>query len=260
MGRPDDSSYKKDDRTNRKFLDRLSQQRGAAGHPDSGVRGREAQPSSKPAQEWQSGQSENVLVRHEKGQAPSSTDWMSQLKQNSVEFLEERDGKHMNAMYEESVYKTGIAVLVDKMFGLLQRYTFEFNQVAGGTDLNVSGTIAGDVTEVTRYNRRREAEATTTFFRCRFATRHCALTVRGHTDVVECFLLPVNQLMALSQMENEYKPICVIQVKISESGMMWRIKDSEPPIDTLDQLSMWLFQRLIEETKSYVDKAKEGKQ
>ncbi len=251
--RPDDPSRKKDDR---KFLDRLAQQKGAAGHADPGIRGKQQQGSPQ-IDDWPTGQ-DQILNRHEK-KADASDDWMSQLKANSVDFLEEQDGQRMNAFYEESVYKTGIAVLVDKMFGLLQRYSFEFNQIAGGTDLMVSGTIAGDVTEVTRFNRAREAESTTTYFRCRFATRHCALTIRGHQDLVECFLLPVNQLMALSQMEKEYRPICVIQVKISENGMMWRVKDSEPPIDTLDQLSMWLFQKLIEETKVHVDKKKSGK-
>ena len=67
---------------------------------------------------------------------------------------------NLQEVYRESIYKSGIAILVDKIYGLLQRYMFEFNQVANGTELHVSGSISGDVTEVTRYNRFREAEAT----------------------------------------------------------------------------------------------------
>lgn len=159
------------------------------------------------------------------------------------------EGVQLQEIYKESVYKTGIAVLIDKIYALLQRYTYDFNRVAGGTDLHVSGTISGDVTEVIKFNRMREAEETATYFRCRFTTRHFGLVVRGYEDTVEAYIIPANMVMALSSAEDQYPPICVMQVKISEQGMMWRMKDSEPPVDTLDQLSMWLFTKLVDETK-----------
>ncbi|MDX2107625.1 MAG: hypothetical protein SFY67_14590 [Candidatus Melainabacteria bacterium] len=176
--------------------------------------------------------------------------WMDQLKQDTMQALADQKGVQFQDISHETAYRTGIAVLVDKMYGLLQKYTAEFNRVAAGTDLYISGTISGDVTEVTRFNRMREVEETATYFRCRFTTRHFALVVRGHSDVVDCYLLPVNVVLGGSQFENSYNPLCVVQVKISDQGMMWRMKDSEPPIETLEQLSMWLFGKLVEETKA----------
>lgn len=259
--RPGDSSRKKDD--NRKFIDRHTQKGGATGIPRTGIdrsgygTGDQAvDAAGRGMSDWQVAHSEQVLVYHEAEQ-PQETpapDWMSQLKQNSMQFLADQRGVQLQEVYKESVYKTGIAILVDKIYGLLQRYTFEFNQVAGGTDLHVSGTISGDVTEVTRYNRMREVEETTTYFRCRFSTKYFALTVRGSEDTVEAYILPVNKVMALSQTENQYPSLCCIQVKISEHGMMWRMRDGEPAVDTLDQLCMWLFTKLVEETKHCVDK------
>lgn len=271
MRRPGDSSPRKDDKgpNTRKFIDRNpTKQEGLPRHADRsiygdtghGVPGADGIPSA--TTDWQVHHSEQILTLHENqadaGQG-QGTDWMSQLKQNSMQFLADQQGLNLQEMYRESVYKTGIAILIDKIYGLLQRYTFEFNQVVGGTDLHVAGTISGDVTEVTRYNRMREAQETATYFRCRFSTRHFALTVRGHDDTVECYLLPVNMVMALSQSENQYPPLCTIQVRISDQGMMWRMKDSEPPVDTLDQLCMWLFQKLIEETKLCLDRLEQQK-
>lgn len=262
MRHPGDSRGKKDDNpgNNRKFLDRHTAKPGA-GLPRTGIdrsaygTGDQAvDASNRSMSDWQVAHSEQVLVYHENEQQAASPDWMSQLKQNSMQFLADQRGVQLQDVYKESVYKTGIAILVDKIYGLLQRYTFEFNQVAGGTDLHVSGTISGDVTEVTRYNRMREAQETATYFRCRFSTKFFALTVRGSEDTVEAYILPVNKVMALSQTENQYPPLCVIQVKISEQGMMWRMRDSEPAVDTLDQLCMWLFTKLVEETKVCVDK------
>ncbi len=256
--RPGQSSNKKDNQPNRKFIDRHTASpqglqraidRAAYGTGDKTVDGVNAV-------DWPAGNAEKVIVYQDAGTGGpgGNTDWMSQLKQNSMQFLADQRGVNMQEIYKQSVYRTGIAILVDKIYGLLQRYTFEFNQVAAGTDLHVAGTISGDVTEVTRMNRMREVEETATYFRCRFSTRHFALTVRGSEDTVEAYILPVNQVMALSQSENQYTPLCVIQVKISEQGMMWRMRDGEPPIDTLDQLCMWLFTKLIEETKYVVDR------
>ena len=236
---------------NRKFIDRMSkpaaQARGLPKNADRSIYGHEAPEG---VAGWQVAQSEQVLVHHdsEYGEEEGS-DWMASLKQNTMQALADQRGVQLQEIYKESVYKTGIAVLIDKIYGLLQRYTYDFNRVAGGTDLHVSGTISGDVTEVTRFNRMREAEETATYFRCRFTTRHFGLVVRGYEDTVEAYLIPANLVMALSQSEDKYPPLCVMQVKITEQGMMWRMKDSEPPVDTLEQLSMWLFTKLVEETK-----------
>ncbi|HMW92086.1 MAG TPA: hypothetical protein PLC15_01855 [Candidatus Obscuribacter sp.] len=203
------------------------------------------------AADWSMAVSEQILVYHESEPVEPGVDWMSQLKQDSLQFLADQRGVHLQEVYRESIYKSGIAILVDKIYGLLQRYMFEFNQVANGTELHVSGSISGDVTEVTKYNRFREAEETKTYFRARFSTRLCSLVVRGCDDKVECFLVPTSKVMALSRTENDYQPISTIQVKITEQGMMWRMQDANPPIETLDQLCMWLFSAMIQETKNY---------
>ncbi|MBX9667936.1 MAG: hypothetical protein K2X93_09975 [Candidatus Obscuribacterales bacterium] len=259
MRHPGDNNPKKDG--NRKFIDRHPAKQQSSGLPRTGIDRSgygtgDAAVDARGMTEWQIAHSEQVLVYHEQenGQQQAGPDWMSQLKQNSMQFLADQRGVQLQEVYKESVYKTGIAILIDKIYGLLQRYTFEFNQVAGGTDLHVSGTISGDVTEVTRYNRMREVQETATYFRCRFSTKFFALTVRGSDDTVEAYILPVNKVMALSQTENQYPALCTIQVKISEHGMMWRMRDGEPAVDTLDQLCMWLFTKLVEETKVCVDK------
>jgi len=199
---------------------------------------------------WQVELSQKILVHHQSEPGSSDADWMVKLKQESVSYLQEKQGLALSALEVDPVYKKGIEILIDKIFGLLQRFMYEFNKVAAGTDLHVSGTISGDVTEVTRYNKFREAEETQTYFRARFSTRLYSLVLRGREQSVDIFLLPVNRTMALSSGEREFKPLATIQVKISEDGMMWRMADSNPPVDSLENLCMWLFSQLIERTKS----------
>jgi hypothetical protein len=95
----------------------------------------------------------------------------------------------------------------------------------------------------------REIEETETFFRARFSTRLYSLVVRGKDDHIDFYLIPTTRVMAQSAVESEYKPISTLQVRITEQGMMWRMADAVPPVDSLDKLCMWLFTTLIEETK-----------
>ncbi len=198
--------------------------------------------------------SQQILVYHESQTAETGNDWMYKLKEDSMQYLAEKRGINLQQIYRESIYKKGIETLIDKIYGLLQRYQFEFNQVAGGTELHVSGTISGDVTEVTRFNKLREAEETKTYFRARMSTRSHSLVLRGKDDCIDFYLIPVNKVMALSKSEVDYRPLTRIQVKISELGMMWRMSDGNPAVDSLDELCMWLFSALIQVTKEAASK------
>lgn len=201
--------------------------------------------------------SKQILVYHESQPADTGNDWMYKLKEDSMQYLAEQRGVHLQQIYRESIYKKGLETLIDKIYGLLQRFTWEFNQVAGGTELHVSSTISGDVTEVTRYNKMREAMETETYFRARLTTRYMSLVVRGKDDCVDFFLVPTNKVMALSRTESEYTSLARIQVKITADGMMWRMQDSNPPVDSLDELCMWLFGQLVAETKDAARRAEE---
>jgi hypothetical protein len=196
---------------------------------------------------WQVALSEQIIVNSQTELDMSGNDWMSRLKAESVQFLQEKSDAPLTQ--RESMYKKGIEILIDKIFGLLQHFMYEFNKVAAGTDLHVSGTISGDVTEVTRYNKFREAEETKTYFRARFSTRLYSLVLRGKDESIDIFLLPVNRTMALSQTENDYSPLVTVQVKITEEGMMWRLAEGYPSVDSLEALCMWLFRELIQKTK-----------
>jgi hypothetical protein len=191
-----------------------------------------------------------VLVYHESQSADTGNDWMFKLKEESMKFLAEQAGVDLEELYRDEAYKKGIEILIDKMFGILQRYMFEFNQIASGTDLQVTGTISGDVTEVTRYNQFREAEETKTYFRARLSTKYYSLTIRGADGAISFYLVPTNMVMALSKVEKQFKAIACMQVKITNEGMMWRMRESTPPTEGLDELCMWLFSNLIQETKA----------
>ncbi len=251
-GSSKDSGKSRDPKDVRKFLDVHPAKQGAL--PRSIDKQGFETTGDVSADEREAALSQQILVYHESQNAETGNDWMYKLKEDSMQYLAEKRGINLQQIYRESIYKKGIETLIDKIYGLLQRYQFEFNQVAGGTELHVSGTISGDVTEVTRFNKMREAEETKTYFRARISTRSHSLVLRGKDDCIDFYLIPVNKVMALSKSEVDYRPLTRIQVKISELGMMWRMADGNPPVDSLDELCMWLFSALIQVTKEAATK------
>jgi hypothetical protein len=252
QGRGDSRESKSEQR---RFLD------GTTPRPGNLQKRQDTMPDSSPSlggpSGWQVAMSEQILANREGDpNVGVGGDWMTQLKADSVQFLDDQKGGTAQNVTKVSIYKKGIEILVDKVFNLLQRYMYEFNKVAAGTDLHVSGSISGDITEVTRFNKFREAEETQTYFRARFSTRHYSLVLRGKDTTIDFFLLPVARSMALSRGENEYTPLATIQMKITEDGMMWRMKDGVPPVDGLESLAMWLFQQLVQQTKQATEAMK----
>lgn len=176
--------------------------------------------------------------------------WMDELKAESEDFISGRRDELMEDELKAGMYRTAISYLVDKIFQDLRWFAFEYNKVAAGTPLQISSSILGEVTEVTRVNRKREAEATATFFRARLTNRRHSLVIRGSGNQVEFYIVPVSQVMALSLVETEFAPVATLQVKVSEEGLSWRVRGNDFKPDTIEELCMGMFARFVSATKS----------
>ncbi len=201
------------------------------------------------ADSWRMGLTPQILANSTLSEANTEQAWLDELKKDSVDFLENQVGSRHQKMRQDEINRQGIEVIIDRLFSCLQGYMYEFNKVAVGTDLHVSGTISGEVTEITRYNKFREAEATATYFRARLSTRIYSLVIRGQGNKIDFFLLPVNRAMALSTIENEYPSLATIEIKVGNDGIMWRPVSVDPSCDSLESLCGTLFKQLVRETK-----------
>ncbi len=175
--------------------------------------------------------------------------WMDELKSESEDFINCRRDNLVEDELKASQYRAAISFLVDKIFQDLRWFAFEYNKVASGTALQISSSILGEVTEVTRVNTKREAEETATFFRARLANRRHSLVIRGSGNQVEFYIVPVSQVMALSLVETEYAPVATLQVRVSDEGISWRLRGMKFKPDTIEELCMGMFARFVETTK-----------
>jgi hypothetical protein len=175
--------------------------------------------------------------------------WMDELKAESEDFISGRRDELMEDEMKVSMYRTAISYLVDKIFQDLRWFAFEYNKVVAGTPLQISSSILGEVTEVTRVNTKREAEETATFFRARLTNRRHSLVIRGSGNQVEFYIVPVSQVMALSLIETEFAPVATLQVRVNEGGLSWRVRGTEFKPDTIEELCMGMFARFVSATR-----------
>ncbi|MBP6349378.1 MAG: hypothetical protein KA392_07580 [Candidatus Obscuribacter sp.] len=178
--------------------------------------------------------------------------WMDELKADSTSFIEARYDKLVEQEMRLRIYRSAVSFLIDRLFQDLSWFALEFNKVARSTSMQINATILGDVTEVLQANSKREAEATSTFFRARLSNRHYALVVRGGVNVIQFFLVPTTQVMAQSQIEQHYQPAAELEVKVVDRGVSWRLKGGQTAPESIEALAMHLFGLLIEVTKQEV--------
>jgi hypothetical protein len=201
---------------------------------------------------WRMGLTPQILASSSLSDEVTEQAWLAQLKTDSSDFIANRSGKSQNKLAQDAIDRQGIEVIIDRLFSCMQGYMYEFNKVAVGTDLHVSGTISGEVTEITRTNKYREAEVTETYFRARLSTRIFSLILRGRENKIDFFLLPVTRAMALSTIESEYPSLATIEIKVRDDGIMWRPLKVDPSCHSLESLCGWAFKQLVEETRTAI--------
>jgi len=179
--------------------------------------------------------------------------WMDKLKEDSEKFLYSRRDDLIEDEMKANMYRSAISYLVDKMFQDLRWFAHEYNKVAHGTPLQISSSILGEVTEVVRVNSKREAEETATFFRARLSNRRHSLVMRGGANKIDFYIVPVSQSMATSVVEMGYGPMATIMVKVTQSGLNWRLLDSDFNPASIEEFCMWLFGEFVEATRQELE-------
>ncbi|MBI4533415.1 MAG: hypothetical protein HY711_05655 [Candidatus Melainabacteria bacterium] len=205
---------------------------------------------SSPRLHCNSALSEQILVSYKVGSASKKhSSFMDQLTDEAMGFLADQRGLQLQTVRKESAYNEAIVWLVDKLFDLLQAYSFQFNHRVGWNDFFVTCTKPQFVTEVLRYNKFREPIDTITHFRARLSTRFMSLVIRGYKTTIEFILLPVDKVIGLSQAETAYQPAHRLEASLNDGSVDWTI-DGEPLTEErLELFAMGLFAILIDSTK-----------
>ncbi len=194
---------------------------------------------------------EAILLNYGCAMSNKESNWTDKKKEDARSFIEHQSRNNGPQSIEQK--KRGLHSVMEQLYMCLRRMQFHYNTVTAGTDLYVTDTMLDDVTETLQVNRFGEVELSVHYLRARFSTNPISLVLRGRGDVIEFFLIPAAHAMSLSKIESESTPLLMVQVRVLAGRTSWRIVDEEPNVNELDDLAMWLFDRLIDATKAAIN-------
>lgn len=195
--------------------------------------------------DYRSALREEILAKHTTSPELARSDWMRNLAQNSISALASSRGTQVKAVEKQAKLDQSTADLIGKIFSVLRTYAFEYNHSIGWSELHITCSIPGFVTEVLRYNILREASETVTYFRARLSTSTHSLVLRGRDQKIEAFVIPVSKSIGLTQTEKNFKPVATFTSNVQGNNVDWYM-ERQPLVDGhLELIGMELFSMLV---------------
>lgn len=167
--------------------------------------------------------------------------FMQQITEDALEFLEGRKKKAAEINELEALYAKSGAAVLQGLFDILLSCSIEFNTRLGFTELFIASMEPEMMTFTT-------PTAKTTSLRARFSTSHFSLVMNGYKNELKFFLLPVEDLMGLSSMGYGREAFLTIKGEITEEGVIWNTDRGMLTEDDAERICLEAMKRLVEQT------------
>lgn len=177
-------------------------------------------------------------------------DFLQNMTRESLNFLSGQKLQERQRMSLDVVIAESMKSVVDEVFTTLDPYICEFNKAVACTQLSVSTTSPALVKEVLSFDSLRQPVHTVSSYRARISTCRFSVVVRGQHDKVDFFLIPVERVMALTNIESQHKPLMTFNGEHNGVGLIdWQVEGKPLTSDRLERYCLHLFDYLIEKTR-----------
>lgn len=190
------------------------------------------------------GGSENAGVRK---------DYVEHLTNKSLAFLRSYD-RGFGLLSEHEIVKDATLRLVEKTFHLLEPYVVHFNNSAG-TALCIASTSPDEIIETVEGEWPFRPSHDVSFYRARFSTHNLSLVIRGSEDRVEFFLLPVDQVMSLSKIEDDYGALMSFNSVIEGNKVDWVVEGKPLTDERFERYCLLTFDYFIKQSQDELVRA-----
>lgn len=180
--------------------------------------------------------------------APVRRDFLENMTNASAQFLADRNKPSEPATVPTSM-STSMTSLVDRIFNILEPYIHELNQNFRATDLSITFTPPSVVNENVGYDALRRPTLVVSSYRCRISTSRLAMVIRGKEDRVDFFLLPVEQVMGLSKVEDEHLPLMTFNAYARSGVIYWEVEEKPLTEERMEKYILLIFEHLMDMTR-----------
>ncbi len=180
-------------------------------------------------------------------------EFLQNITKDSLNFLAGQKLQERQKMNLDDIIAESMKSVVDEVFTTLEPYISEFNKAVACTQLSVSCTSPALVKEVLSFDSLRRPVHTVSSYRARVSTCRLSMVVRGQHDKVDFFVLPVEKVMALTNVESQHTPLMTFRGEHNGIGLIdWQVEGKPLTSDRLERYCLHLFDYLIEQTRDEI--------
>jgi len=180
-------------------------------------------------------------------------EFLQNITKDSLNFLAGQKLQERQKMNLDDIIAESMRSVVDEVFTTLEPYISEFNKAVACTQLSVSSTSPALVKEVLSFDSLRRPVHTVSSYRARVSTCRLSMVVRGQHDKVDFFVLPVEKVMALTNVESQHAPLMTFSGEDNGIGLIdWQVEGKPLTSDRLERYCLHLFDYLIEQTRDEI--------
>ncbi len=181
-------------------------------------------------------------------------DYVEHLTNKSLAFLRSYD-RGFGLLSEDEILKDATLRLVEKTFNLLEPYVVHFNNSTGSSTLCIASTAPDEIIETVEGEWPFRPSQDISFYRARFSTHNLSLVIRGSEDRVEFFLLPVEQVMSLSKVEDDYGALMSFNTVIEGNKVDWVVEGKPLTDERFERYCLMTFDYFIKQSQDELVRA-----
>jgi hypothetical protein len=192
----------------------------------------------------QSLQNERILALYKMSyRKRRKNDFISQLTQDAMTFLDSRRTALSKAVREESAYTKSMANVVDAIFNILLSCSIELNTVLGFSELFVAATEP----EVQTYTVNGQTKVRS--LHARFSTSVFSLVMHGHKNRIDFYVVPVEELIGNKHPGSGYQPVVSCEAEIDGSDVNWNANGQTLTEEMMETVCHITLRQLVEATQ-----------
>jgi hypothetical protein len=150
--------------------------------------------------------------------------------------------------YADAVHEAMISI-IDRIFDIFQNSAYEFNKIAGGSELELNW-VRPFITKEGAPSWMGSNVEPVTVFTGRMSTRLWTLIMKGTTDMIQTFILPTSKLMTFNISSSTFKPYLQLEPCFDNGILGWKLDSHNISPALLQPIARELFNGLLRFAKN----------
>lgn len=181
-------------------------------------------------------------------------DYVDQITKKSLDFLRSYE-RGFGLLSEHDIVRDATLRMVERVYNLLEPCVVQFNNDMGSSALCIASTAPDEILETVEGEWPFRPSHEVSFYRARFSTHNLSLVIRGSEDRVEFFIFPVDQIMGMSKIEDDFGALMTYHAGLQNNKVVWEVETKPLTDDRFERYCLLMFEYFIKQSQDELMRA-----